>query len=80
MVELGDVQGVLGGGVAAVILLLGLQGRLKRVEKNKVSKEACTLVQAGIRSDIKHIKEGQGRIESKVDKLDELIRNGPKKT
>lgn len=80
MIELGDVQGVLGGGVAAALTLLGMHGRLKRVEDRQVSKEACSLIQAGIRGDIKHIKEGQDRVEAKVDKLDALVRNGPKKT
>ena len=75
MLELGDMQGVLGGGVAAVLTLLGLHSRLRRVENGQVSKEACTLIRAGIRGDIKHIKEGQDRVERKVD---ELVRNGKK--
>lgn len=77
MLELGDIQGILGGSVAAGLTLLGLHSRLKRVENGQVSKEACTLIQARVHGDIKHIKEGQDRVERKVD---ELVRNGKKKT
>jgi len=63
--------------LGAITATMAIVGTLLTLGKNVLTKkehtEICVSNQAPIKKDIEHLKEGQGRVESKVERVESKV-------